>query len=446
MNTLLSIEELREGLTRAREEGETIDAALENKELEAETVADLKSKFDANTAEIERMAESITRKEQMQKALKGVPGRSEEKTTSSSGVRIGNEPLTYRQNGPHSFFKDVLHATKEGDPGATARLTRHTHEMEVEKYALTTGSGSGVGFVAPQYLQELWANYARAGRPLADAIGPRQLPAAGTSFNVPRITTGAAAGVQASEAGTVSDGTPVTDDVTLPISTVAGKVDMSRQAFDRSDPALDAVLGQDLIASYNQLVDSEIINGPGSGGRVKGILAATGINAVTFTTPVTVAGLYPKVADAVQRIDTLRYMSADLIVMHPRRWAWMLAALDTTSRPLIDAYAPMNPVGDFGRLAAQGIVGGMQGLPVLKDANIPTLLGASTTEDRIIVTRKEDLLFFESGSPTVRVYEEVLSGTLQVRIMAFGYIAFTAERFPAATSVISGAGLVAPTF
>jgi hypothetical protein len=28
-------------------------------------------------------------------------------------------------------------------------------------------------------------------------------------------------------------------------------------------------------------------------------------------------------------------MGPDLIVMHPRRWAWIAAATDTTGRPLI---------------------------------------------------------------------------------------------------------------
>ena len=43
-------------------------------------------------------------------------------------------------------------------------------------------------------------------------------------------------------------------------------------------------------------------------------------------------------------------------------------------------------------------------------------------------------------------FEEVLSGTLQVRILVFGYYAFTFARYAKANSIISGAGLVTPTF
>jgi len=39
------------------------------------------------------------------------------------------------------------------------------------------------------------------------------------------------------------------------------------------------------------------------------------------------------------------------------------------------------------------------------DANIPTNLGTGTNEDRIIVARFDDDLLFESGAPTVGVYD-----------------------------------------
>jgi HK97 family phage major capsid protein len=451
---LMSVDELRDALKAAEEQAEATDAALQmiDAETPEEQVNDLREEYEIQTGEIGRLAEALGRKEKMAAALAAVPRQSDtpdEKPTQFGGL-FRNEPLTYRRNGPTSFFKDILYASKEGDPSAAARLARHTNEMKTiaksdEQYAVAVANVGG--FVPPQYLTEEWAQFARAGRPLANALTSRPLPAAGTSFNIPKVTTGSTAAVQAAEADAVADNSPAGTDVALAISTIAAKVDMSRQAFDRSEPGLDEVLGQDLAGAYAQQVDSEIINGPGpAGGRVEGILASDGINAVTFTTPVTVAGLYPKIADAIQQVDTGRFMAPNLIVMHPRRWAWFLAALDTQSRPLVTPYAPMNPMGAPNAPVAEGFVGNLQGLDVLKDANIPTLLGASTTEDRVIVTRREDLYLFESGTPVIRVYEEVLSGTLQVRIQAFGYIAFTAERYPKATSVISGAGLVAPTF
>lgn len=449
---VMSGDELREALTEARTKQEELDAAIQNmgEDTDATVLADLESQFEAEERTVDRLSKAIERRERMDKAV-AVARPDKDPATDDPEVRIRvsvAEERTYREGGPHSFFHDLL-AVTHGDVRAQARLARHERETEIEERALTTGAGSGVGFVAPQYLQARWAQIARAARPLADYMGSLPLPPAGTSFNVPRVTTGATTAVQASEAGAVNDNTPVTDDVTLTVSTIAGKVDMSRQAFDRSDPGLDVVLGQDLINSYNQQVDSEIINGPGSGGRVKGLLSAIPAgNQVTLSTA-GYAALYPKMADAVQRIDTSRFLPADAAVMHPRRWASLLGSLDgTNNRPLIvPATVAANPMAEQTNMVSQGIRGFLSiGLPVITDPNIPTNLGAGTNEDRVLFIRRDDNLLFESGTPTVRVYEEVLSGTLQVRIQAFGYIAFTAERYPLANAVIQGTGLVPPTF
>jgi len=79
------------------------------------------------------------------------------------------------------------------------------------------------------------------------------------------------------------------------------------------------------------------------------------------------------------------------------------------------------------------------------DPNIPTNLGSGTNEDVILVLRASDLLLWES-SVRSRVLPEVGSGTLTVRLQVYGYIAFSAERYPKSTSLIGGSGLATPAF
>ena len=179
-----------------------------------------------------------------------------------------------------------------------------------------------------------------------------------------------------------------------------------------------------------------------------GVRNTSGITTITYTdaTP-TVAKLYSKIADAVQRVHTLRFMAPTVIVMHPRRWAYLLAASDSNGRPLVvpDAGNPQNAVATLGAVASQQVVGQMHGLPVVTDPSMPTNLGASTTEDVIHVLRASDLLLYESGIRT-RVMSEVLSGNLSVRLQVYGYLAFSAARYPASVVEIGGNGLIAPTF
>jgi hypothetical protein len=106
---------------------------------------------------------------------------------------------------------------------------------------------------------------------------------------------------------------------------------------------------------------------------------------------------------------------------------------------------PQNNIATLGAVGAEQVVGRMHGLPVAVDPNIATNLGAATNEDLVYVMRAADSLLYESAIRT-RVLPEVGSGTLTVRLQVYGYIAFSAARYPRAIAELSGAGLVAPTF
>jgi hypothetical protein len=202
-------------------------------------------------------------------------------------------------------------------------------------------------------------------------------------------------------------------------------------------------------------LDRGIINDPGTSGTHLGLLATSGINTTAFTTASpTVKLLYPKLADAIQEVNSNRFLPPSVIVMHPRRWAFFTAAVDGSDRPLVvpNASAPQNAIG-VGSAAEYGqVVGQLMGLPVVTDASIPTTWSAgssntSGTEDVIIVARAADLHLWETPNAPIQLrFEETGANTLTVKLIAFGYSAFTAGRQPSAVSVISGTGLVAPTF
>jgi len=104
-------------------------------------------------------------------------------------------------------------------------------------------------------------------------------------------------------------------------------------------------------------------------------------------------------------------------------------------------------MGDFGGVVSQGLVGSVQGVNVYVDANVPTTLGAGTNEDRIIIVRREECFLYEdSAGPHVETFRDVGSGTLTVRFRLHNYYAQINERRPKAISIISGTGLVTPTF
>jgi hypothetical protein len=91
--------------------------------------------------------------------------------------------------------------------------------------------------------------------------------------------------------------------------------------------------------------------------------------------------------------------------------------------------------------AAQNSMGQIGPWNAIGDANIPNNLGGGSNETRVILAAWDELFLFE-GTVRTRVLQEVLSGTLQVRIQLYNYVANIPNRRPTAISVISGTGMV----
>jgi len=362
-------------------------------------------------------------------------------------VRVKEEALTYAQESSNSFFRDIYNSQMNHDPQAQERISNHSNEMKVEYRDSSTASFAGL--VVPQYLTELAAELARAGRPFANLCTALPLPNSGMTINISRVTTGATAAAQATENSAVSEQDIDDTLLTVDVRTISGQQDISRQALDRGT-GIDSLIMADLSGAIATTLDDGIINGAGTSGTLLGLKNITGINAVTYTdASPTVAELYPKLLDAIQKINSNRFAGPDLIIMHPRRAAFMAAAVDGQSRPLVlpQANVPSNAMGT-GPVAGYGSTG-MQvaGIPIVTDANIQTDAGSGNNEDNIFVVRRADMLLFESpGAPSMVRMDQTLGGNLTVKMVAWQYACFIGGRYPASISMISGTGLVTPTF
>jgi HK97 family phage major capsid protein len=364
--------------------------------------------------------------------------------SSVDSVRVNGEPATYQRNGQHSFFRDLVRQDK--DVTAQERLQRHQREA-ADHFDLSSTDSAGGYLVAPLYLQDEFVDYARAGRAVTNAIGPRALPPNTDSINIPKLSTGTAVADQADNAA-VQETDATFGTLAADVKTIAGMQDISRQVIDRSVPGVDEVIYADLVKAYNVNLDTAVINSSVSNN--KGLLQVSSTNSVTYTDAnPTLPELYPKLADGIQQIHSSVYTPATAIFMHPRRWGWILASLDTQNRPLVlpIAAATENSAGTQTTGTAEGQVGSIQGIPVYADANIPTTLGASTNEDRIIIAATPELFVWEDpNGPYLERFDDVGSGTLTVRLRAHSYWGQLLSRRPAAISVLSGTGLAAPLF
>jgi Phage capsid family len=343
-----------------------------------------------------------------------------------------------------SFFADMV--TQAQSPGAAERLRRN--QAEGLDYLQRTGDITTVnpgmdGFVPPVYLQQFMADFPRAGRPFADAIGSQPLVDYGMTLTIPRLTTSALTGVQAAEANPVTEQDPDSDTITSPVATIAGQVDASRQAIERTLPNADAVILNDLLADYNKQLDAQLLTGLGSSGQLRGLTHASGsTGSVTYTdgSP-TGLKLIKKIANAASTVATTRFLEADTLLIHPRRGAYLASEFDATNPVLPAGSTVGRAVGTQVRGSANDVLG----LGVVLDPNLAVNGGAGTNQDDAWVLRVQDMLLFESGVRMFR-FQEVLSGTLQIRVQLYGYAAAFLDRWPSSICKISGTGLVTPSW
>lgn len=377
---------------------------------------------------------------------------------SGNGSFYTSSANTYSPESRNSYFFD-LYKSGIGDSGARERLDRHSREFRdatagneaPEVRAISTTVGGGGEFAPPIWLIDKYVAAVRPARATADAITKLTLPLGTDLINVPKIATGTAVALQSLNNTGVNVTDITTGSIAAPVLTVAGGQIISMQLFEQSPLAgqIDKVILNDLVADYARQIGSFVINGTGTSGQPTGLLNAGG-TAITYTdaSPAFMGPgkLYSKIGQAIQTIQTSRYLAPTVIVLHPRRWSWLATQVDTAGRAVIlpNDNGPLNASAVQMSGNAEGYVGKMFGLPVIVDPNIPINTGAGTNQDPIIVMKADDSWLYE-GQLNAQVFSETYSNQLGLFARVYAYFAL-AHRLPQSIAVINGTGLVTPTF
>ena len=409
-------------------------AQAEARELSPEQDAEIVSALE----EVRSLDEQIATHSELEKrSAEAAELRKEKKFDAAvAPAVVKSEARTYSAHAETSFIADAYAAQFNNDYAAKERLARHMNEEKVERRDVT--SANFAGLVVPQFLTDLAAPFARAGRPTADAARKHELPAAGLTISISKVTTGSSVAEQ-TEGAAVSETNMDDTKLDISVKTFAGQQNVSRQALERGT-GIDSLVMADLVSAYHTALDAAV---------VAEIKVGNG-NTVTYTdASPSVAELYPKILDAVQKIQTSFFAGPNVIVMHPRRLAFILAAVDSTNRPLAlpQSNNPMNTVATGAGSVVYGNSGyTIAGLPVVTDANVTTTDNGD--QDAIYIGSTQELHLWEQGSgePMMLRFEQPKGAELDVQMVVYGYSAFTVRRYPKAWAEIIGTGLAAPTF
>ena len=435
------LEKLKE---QRQSERDALDSLLEK--VESEDRTELSEEEDA---EFKTRTEAIKQYDERISDLSDLEERDQAIKESRESLDIKEEAVTpvvtemneqgLYEDPKRSFISDAYNAEFNGDLEARERI-HYSQKQESESRDVSTSNFAGL--VIPQYLVDQTAEILKAGSPFYNALPKFRLPDEGMTMHISRVTTGTTVAAQASENSAVSE-TDIDDtDYTFPVCTYAGAQDVSKQAIDRGTGTED-VLMADLIGQYYTAVDNACINGDESSGTLKGIKNISSITSTTWTdgSP-TSAECVSKFAKLISDFTSARYASPDLIIMHPRRWAYLVGGLDGNSRPFVlpQGNNPSNAVG-IGAIGYNA-VGTLFGVPVITDANIHTDAGSGNDEDNAFALKVSDLPFYESAGQPFRLrFEATTPKSLQITVVIFNYVAFGAGKQPKSIGMLSGSGM-----
>ena len=423
----------------------TVELAAEVAEHQEVRTPDPLSDEAALRARVEHLEEAI----RMNTAAQEASSMGTTRTPAYDEVaRVGSEPRTYSEQSDRTgrlFIADVVRNHLGDGFDARERLARHMSEERVERGGLierAAGTAAFAGLVVPQYLVDLVAPAAKAGRPFADAVRSLPLPEQGMTVELSKITTASTTAVQ-TQGSAVSETDMDDTALSVAVQTIGGSQTVTRQAVERGSSVLDTVL-EDLMRSYATTLDSTMLNQATNG-------LTNVATAITYTdASPTAAELYPKLLQATAAVEAalVDQQAGDTIaVMHSRRWYWLQSQLSSTfplfNQPGVsDGRAGVN----YGARYGSGFRGVLpSGVPVIVDNNVATNFG--TNEDEIYFVGANDIFLWEDPNAPMLIRTDTGPSikSLGVDVVVYGYAAYTHVR-RAHAQKIGGTGLILPTW
>ena len=272
-------------------------------------------------------------------------------------------------------------------------------------------------FNPTQYLSEFVTN-TRFPRSAIDACSRGVLPPTGTTINVPSLvdSNGGLNGVAPTvtveaEGGAVSATGMVTEYLTGTVSKYSGMNTLSVELLERTnDPNFFNELTNQLQVAYMNATDSAVISAINATG-----FASTGVAA-------TAAGLISYTAESTANVYKNSGYFAQNFVGSTGIYNLLLGAVDTTGRPIFNAYQP-NPsalANAAGMVSNNSVRGNMLGL----DLYVDRFMTAGVADNSAFILAPEAFTVYES--PQAYMSVNVVSN-LQVQIAIYGFMATIAK-------------------
>lgn len=342
---------------------------------------------------------------------------------------VTREESVYRFNGlGHSLVRDAWYSCRERDSDATERLRKY--RLQTEDMAKVVNSDLSQRFtpqststasqvVPPGYRPDLYVPQLQQGRPLVSAASQGTIGNA-TPFVVPVFGSATGATADHVEGTNPSDGSLTFTTKTVTPGAVSGRLVLTREIVDSSNPAIDAIAVAAMNESYARQTETKVytlLNGVNGGaGTITAGFVPSGAQAATFvgstgTPPALIAGIRSRLA----AYPFNRFASPEIALMGQNATTILATSVDTTGRPIFPSIGAQNTSG-IGNAVTQGWnVDGMAFVPGW------AITGTAAGDTQIFTLNRADLWVWESPLLTFRFEEK--QGPANIELNVFGYFA-----------------------
>jgi HK97 family phage prohead protease len=341
---------------------------------------------------------------------------------------VTREEPVYRFDGSgFSLVRDAWYAATTKDDESVDRLRRYRKQTEevarlfadrgLSFTPQSTSTASQV--IPPGYRPDLYVTQLQQGRPMVSSASQGSIANA-TPFTVPTFTSVTTGSADHVEGTNPSDGSLSFGTKTVTPQAVSGRLVLTREIVDSSNPAIDQIALAAMRESYARQTEAKVytlLNGAnGAGGTITTGFVPSGSQAATYvgstgTPPALIGGIRARLA----AYPFNRFASPSAALMGQNATAILAQAADSTGRPIFPSTGATNSMG-LGNAVSQGwSVDGLNFVPAW------AITGVAAGDTQIFILNSSDLWVWESPLLTFRFEEK--QGPANIELNIFGYFA-----------------------
>ena len=336
------------------------------------------------------------------------------------------EPPVYRFDGSgHSLVRDAWDAANNHDEDAEARIRKFRRQSaDVAELVNSTihfapqTTTTAAQVIPPGYRPDLYVGDLFRERPLVN-LGSQGTISNATPFTVPvfsSVTTGSATHVEGTNP---SDGSLSFATKTVTPQAISGRIVLSRELVDSSNPAIDQIAFQEMRESYTRQTEAivyTLLNGTsGAGGTITAGFVPSGAQAVTTAGGTDNQTLVKALRKAIADYQFSRFARVTGAAMGQGATARLAQAVDTAQRPLFPWVGAQNSVGTGDADEGSWVVDGIRFNPAW------AMTGVAAGDSQIFLINRSDLWVWES--PLLNFRFEEKQGPANIELNIFGYFA-----------------------